>query len=209
MRWLSDINTITGATTVQNNHYTFDTVGNILTANNNIGIPAPVPANGPIAPGPTSQTFTYDKLYQLTTANGRYDGCACGCNNFRKYTYAQSYDEIGNIKTKTLTDSIFWPSGRVDAQAKTTYNNAYTYASTRPHAPTKIGLQNLTYDGNGNQTASTGGSRSGARSRGTSSTSWVRRSIHRSRIHISTTAQGSARTNGGRRSRRCTSISTT
>ena len=44
----------------------------------------------------------------------------------------------------------------MDTQAKTTYNNSYTYGSTRPHAPTKIGLQNLSYDGNGNQTASTG-----------------------------------------------------
>jgi len=157
MRWLSDINTVTGATTVQNNHYTFDNVGNILTASNNIAIPAPVAPNGPIAPGPTSQTFTYDNLYQLTTASGRYDGCACGCNNHRDYTFAQSYDEIGNIKTKVLTDKITWPTGgRVDTQAKTTYNNSYTYGSTRPHAPTKIGVQNLSYDGNGNQTASTG-----------------------------------------------------
>ena len=95
MRWLSDINTVSGATTIQNNHYTFDNVGNILTAANNIAIPAPVAPNGPIAPGPTTQTFSYDKLYQLTTASGRYDGCACGCNNHRDYTYAQTYDEIG------------------------------------------------------------------------------------------------------------------
>ena len=62
-----------------------------------------------------------------------------------------------NIKTKVLTDKITWPTGgRVDTQAKTTYNNSYTYGSTRPHAPTKIGLQNLSYDANGNQTASTG-----------------------------------------------------
>ena len=46
-----------------------------------------------------------------------------------------------NIKTKVLTDKITWPTGgRVDTQAKTTYNNSYTYGSTRPHAPTKIGL---------------------------------------------------------------------
>ncbi len=157
MRWLSDINTASGSTTIQNNHYTFDNVGNILTAANNIAIPAPVAPNGPIAPGPTTQTFGYDKLYQLTSATGRYDGCACGCNNHRDYTFAQTYDEIGNIKTKVVTDKITWPTGgRVDTQAKTTYNNAYTYGSTRPHAPTKIGAQTLTYDTDGNQTASTG-----------------------------------------------------
>ncbi|MEO8903679.1 MAG: toxin TcdB middle/N-terminal domain-containing protein, partial [Polyangiaceae bacterium] len=117
MRWLTDINTASGTATIQNNHYTFDNVGNILTAANNIAIPAPVSPNGPIAPGPTTQTFGYDQLYQLTSASGRYDGCACGCNNHRDYTYAQSYDEIGNIKTKVLTDKITWPTGgRVDTQ---------------------------------------------------------------------------------------------
>jgi len=49
-----------------------------------------------------------------------------------------------NIKTKVLTDKRSPPTGdRVDTQAKTTYNNSYTYGSTRPHAPTKIGLQNV------------------------------------------------------------------
>jgi len=60
-----------------------------------------------------------------------------------------------NIKTKVLTDKITWPTGgRVDTQAKTTYNISYTCGSTRPAAPTTICLQNLSYDENGNQTAS-------------------------------------------------------
>ena len=63
-----------------------------------------------------------------------------------------TYDEINNIKTKNQTTS---PTGGSN------YNWTYTYSTTRPHVPTKIGpttgAQTLVYDADGNQTSSTGG----------------------------------------------------
>src|SRR5262249_32737492 len=66
--------------------YTYDLVGNVLSASNDIDVPTPVPPNTVVAPGPSTQTFGYDDLYQLTSASGTYQGCACGCGNDRKYT---------------------------------------------------------------------------------------------------------------------------
>jgi RHS repeat-associated protein len=135
---------------VQNLEYIYDLVGNITSLNNNLPIPAPVTPNTVIAPGPVTQTFGYDDLYQLTSAAGTYTGCACGCANHRSYTLGFQYDGLGNITRKTQNDVIIQPSGTSTTQIATTYNNPYTYG-TLPHAPTGVGGETVTYDPDGNQ----------------------------------------------------------
>jgi RHS repeat-associated protein len=153
---LNELKTVSGSTVVQDLAYGYDLVGNVTSLANQLAIPAPVTPNTVIAPGPTTFTFGYDDLYQLIAATGRYDGCACGCNNNRQFTESMTYDAIGNIVHKTQKDVINWPSGRVDTEAATTYDVAYTYAAGHPHEPATVGAQTLSYDANGNMKTSTG-----------------------------------------------------
>jgi RHS repeat-associated protein len=147
----------TTTTSLQKLQYTYDLVGNVTQLVNGIDNPTPVPPNTVIAPGPNTQNFVYDDLYQLASASGRYVGCACGCANDRQYTLTMQYDGLGNIKQKTQNDVIEAPanSGKFTTQLATTYNNAYTYGP-QPHAPTGIGPETLTYDVDGNTVTANG-----------------------------------------------------
>ena len=144
---------------IQQLSYTYDLVGNLTTIANALPVPTPVAPNTVVAPGPTSQSFTYDDLYQLASASGTYSGCACGCGNSRVYTLSMQYDGLGNIQRKNQADTIVPSSGTPTPQAATTYNNPYTYSTAptrRPHAPTSIGNEALTYDNDGNMQGTTG-----------------------------------------------------
>jgi RHS repeat-associated protein len=162
-RRLASVQTTSGSKTLSDVVYSYDLVGNIKNINNQIAAPAPVAPNTVIAPGPTSQSFTYDDLYQLTNASGTYTGCACGCGNTRNYALTMQYDAIGNISLKNQTDSIVSASGTPTPQVATTYNNGYTYGAQQsfgqkagPHAPTGVGPETLSYDRDGNQTVYSG-----------------------------------------------------
>jgi RHS repeat-associated protein len=147
------------AVTMQEITYIYDLVGNIASVLNQPGaVPNPPAPNTTIAPGLAFYNYTYDDLYQITNATGLYVGCACGCNNDRKYTLTMQYDGLGNITHKTQNDAIETPedSGNLTTQQATTYNNGYTYGGPRPHAPTAIGPNTLTYDPDGNTLASSG-----------------------------------------------------
>ena len=146
-------------TDLQSLSYTYDLVGNVTGLKNFLSVPTPVPPNTVIAPGPNTQSFTYDDLYQLTSASGFYQGCACGCANDRQYTLTMQYDGLGNITRKTQNDVIEAPAGSGpahDPSWRARYNNPYTYAPARPHAPSAIGPQSMTYDADGNMLTSTG-----------------------------------------------------
>ncbi|MDQ5826171.1 MAG: HNH endonuclease, partial [Chloroflexota bacterium] len=138
----------------QNVNYTYDAVGNIRSLANEVAVPPPSQFGGP-----TSQTFQYDDLYRLTRASGSY---RYSPNKQRIYTMSMAYDTIHNIVSKQQSDEIAQPSGKGNVQKPTTYSQSYTYGSTRPHAPTRIGDRSYTYDANGNQagwTADTNGTR--------------------------------------------------
>jgi RHS repeat-associated protein len=152
-RRLSDVASGAAGTPLQRLHYNFDLVGNVKDVTNAVPLPTPVAPNGPVVPGPTQFTFAYDDLYQLTSATGLYQGCACGCGNERRFTLDLTYDGIGNIATKKQNDVIAWPSGRVDQQLATTYDWSYKYEGPRPHAPTHVSSREIVYDDDGNQKA--------------------------------------------------------
>jgi RHS repeat-associated protein len=116
----------------------------VLTANN----AAPTPVTS-LMGGTSQQTYTYDDLYQLTSAQGTYNFAP---KKHRDYTYKLTLDNLGNILQKTQTDTIFNnPKGT--PQMPTTYSQAYTYGTPGTlHQPIHIGEKSYTYDLNGNLT---------------------------------------------------------
>jgi hypothetical protein len=96
--------------------------------------------------GPNQQTFAYDDLYRLTSASGTWPMSA---RKTRRYRLGMTYDELHNIVNKTQTDDIL-QSQKELPQRETTYTWSYSYASSRPHAATKIGDRSYSYDASGN-----------------------------------------------------------
>jgi RHS repeat-associated protein len=128
----------------QNLSYTYDAVGNVLNVTNNVPVAPPSQFGGP-----TSQTFSYDDLYRLTSATGAYQFAA---NKSRQYNMSVQYDTINDIVSKQQSDNVVQNGNQSIPQHKTTYSFAYAYAGTQPHAPTHIDDRTFTYDANGNQT---------------------------------------------------------
>jgi RHS repeat-associated protein len=143
-RLLENLQTgLTGASPFQNLTYTHDEVGNIISLANDVAAPPP-----PIYGGPTLQTYTYDDLYRLTAATGRYQYMP---DKSRHYTLDLVYDSIDNLTYKAQADWIAQPSGTQVPQHKTSYMWTYEYDGPQPHAPTHIDNRTFSYDANGNQ----------------------------------------------------------
>src|SRR5690606_32998404 len=113
-------------------------VNNILSLENK----APVPSSN-LMGGSSLYTYTYDDLYRLETAEGRYQGP----NETHTYTLSMEYNTVGGITRK---NQVHKKGDNV--QKKTTYDMVYEYGETQPNAPIHIGDQAYTYDLNGNQT---------------------------------------------------------
>jgi RHS repeat-associated protein len=143
-RRLDNILTNTPAREVQDWNYSYDLVGNVKTANNNL--PAPKPS---LLGGPSTQEFQYDVYYRLTSATGRFNFAP---KKHRDYTYALAYDGIGNLTSKSQTDTIFNNPNNGIVQAPTTYNLAFKYDAEAPHQVTRIGSLAYSHDANGNFT---------------------------------------------------------
>ncbi|MFB7513266.1 SpvB/TcaC N-terminal domain-containing protein [Streptomyces sp. NPDC056144] len=142
-RMASLTSTLPTGSVFQNLAYTYDANGNLATQKNNTELPQEAPKLG----GPTEHTYTYDNLNRLTAAKGSFQFTA---NKTDRYTYSTSYDTIGNITEKDQDHRIVVGDVHEQIQHPTTYQHAYGYASTRPHAPSAIGRSTLSYDANGN-----------------------------------------------------------
>jgi len=131
--------------TFMDNHYGYDKMQNVVLLSNR----ASVPVGSDLFGGESTQTFTYDNLYQLTGAEGSWT--ARQGHEYR-YKLSMGYDTIGNIKTKNqLHDKLPYDGNKWIEQKGTTYDYAYSHNAMQPHAPTKIGNRTFTYDANGNQ----------------------------------------------------------
>lgn len=86
-----------GSTAVQNESYTYDNVGNILTWNDAVNT--------------QNKTYTYDDLYRLTSVN------VTGTN---PYSETYTYNAIGNILTKNSINYSYAQPNKVNPHAPTT-----------------------------------------------------------------------------------------
>ncbi|MGH3859588.1 SpvB/TcaC N-terminal domain-containing protein [Actinokineospora sp.] len=90
----------------QNIGYTYDNVGNITRLHNEV----PLPHGKPIG-GPSTQTYTYDDLYRLTSAKGEYRDKD---NKLDRYELTQGYDAIHNTVRKTQRHEIVVESSTME-----------------------------------------------------------------------------------------------
>ncbi|MET0491636.1 MAG: SpvB/TcaC N-terminal domain-containing protein [Actinoplanes sp.] len=124
-------------TTFQDVTYGYDPNGNITGTTE-----AATPVNG--LGGPSTQSYSYDAMNQLVGSTGEYHPASGTAST---YTLALSYDSLGDVTAKNQS---------VPGAADTTYQNAYAYAGTQPHAPSTVGPYAFQYDANGNMTTRTG-----------------------------------------------------
>jgi hypothetical protein len=143
-RWLKSIETEYSrngnSIEYQNIIYRFDAVGNVLGYENKTNRYE------------TSQTYTYDALYQLKTANGRTVNRSEGLGSCPAYTstYKQifEFDSIGNM-TKKVSTSAVSPKRTIGAGLNYNYDQ-YDYYAGFPHRLERVGNMYYRYDGNGN-----------------------------------------------------------
>ncbi len=132
------------ARTFMNMSYGYDAVGNILSLGNSAAIPAGTALYG----GTTAYSFGYDNLYELTSAAGAFTKPNVPV---QKYTLAMSYDGIHNITHKTQTAFNLLSNGSKTPNVPLTYDWAYAYGGSLPHAATQVGDHLFQYDLDGNQ----------------------------------------------------------
>lgn len=96
--------------------YIYDNVGNVTQLRNEV----PLPHGKPIG-GPSTQTYTYDDLYRLTSAHGEY---TYADNKIDRYTLTQSYDTIHNILAKDQRHEIVVNPGTATQSAQTLSSDA-------------------------------------------------------------------------------------
>ena len=128
-----------GSFLIQNNHYAYDLVGNILKVENQL----PIIRNA--LGGASSYEYQYDNLNRLTLAKGNYTGELTSAS----YELKMSYNNLNSITKKELNHL----SGGVQKG----YTLDYSYNNpSHPHAPSEImemgkpKARTYQYDGNGN-----------------------------------------------------------
>ena len=148
-RWLKDIETRNKQTdeVFQKITYSFNKVGNVLGYSNDASVYE------------TSQSYTYDNLYQLIGVEGtsnQYKAIkSFGSTpvNVAKYKQDFSFDGIGNMTKKASTTNL--PGGRGNAypKAELGYSLDYEYDPAYAHRLIHAGNRYYRYDANGNITA--------------------------------------------------------
>jgi RHS repeat-associated protein len=148
-----------GPLPLQRLRYAYDIVGNVRTQQN--AAPLTDSLNEQVRVGPTSFTYDYDRLHQLTHVDGLYQDK----DVWRwRHSLDLAYDQIGNITSKDQKDfrDMRGSGGfQVDHQQfDTTYHLDYHYDGPRPHAvsrtdetapPNTSATRTFSYDANGNQ----------------------------------------------------------
>ena len=130
-------------TEIQDLSYTYDSVGNPETYQNDV--PGPTSS---LFSGPVKQDYTYDPYERISTAQGEWQQAT---GKLRQYDLKLTYDTRGNVTSKTQKDWI--QDGRKQlVQAGTTYSFTRTYNQPAPHQATGVTNSPYAYDANGNLT---------------------------------------------------------
>ena len=148
-RWLKDIETKNKQTdeTFQKIRYRFDKVGNVLGYSNDASVYE------------TSQSYTYDSLYQLIGVEGtsnQYKAIkSFGSTpvHVAKYKQDFSFDGIGNMTRKMSTTNLSGARGNAYPKAELDYDLTYEYDPSYAHRLIHAGNRYYRYDANGNITA--------------------------------------------------------
>ena len=148
-RWLDSIETKNNQTqdVFQKIKYSFDPVGNVLGYANDASTYE------------TSQSYTYDNLYQLISVEGtsnQYKGKkSFGMTpvSVAKYKQTFSFDNIGNMTNKLSTTNIPGSQGNSYPKAELDYSLDYEYDPAYAHRLIRAGTRYYRYDANGNITA--------------------------------------------------------
>ena len=141
-RWLSSIKTAKAQKKYQNISYSFDLVGNVLGYTNDCT------SGGGYK---TTQTYSYDSLYQLVSAigNTRYEPVTGGVVPEHESTYTQNFtfDILGNMATKTSVETVYPEKTIGDAL---NYSIDFSYAEGFAHRLDHAGDRYYSYDDDGN-----------------------------------------------------------
>ena len=158
-RWLSSINTAKSQKKYQNISYSFDLVGNVLGYTNDCSSGSGYT---------TSQTYSYDSLYQLVSASGstRYEPVVGGVVPEHESTYTQSFsfDILGNMTTKTSAETVF-PEKTIGDVLN--YSIGFSYSEGFAHRLDHAGQRYYSYDADGNVIRERNGGMSDGGSTGT------------------------------------------
>ena len=148
-RWLKDIETRNKQTdeVFQKISYRFDKVGNVLGYTNDASVYE------------TSQSYTYDSLYQLIGVEGtsnQYKAIkSFGSTpvHVAKYKQDFAFDGIGNMTKKSSTTNLPGARGNAYPKAELDYSLDYEYDPAYAHRLVHAGNRYYRYDANGNITA--------------------------------------------------------
>ena len=148
-RWLKDIETRNKQTdeVFQKISYRFDKVGNVLGYSNDASVYE------------TSQSYTYDNLYQLIGVEGtsnQYKAIkSFGSTpvHVAKYKQDFAFDGIGNMTRKSSTTNLPGARGNAYPNAELDYSLDYEYDPAYAHRLVHAGNRYYRYDANGNITA--------------------------------------------------------
>ncbi|WP_253714844.1 RHS repeat-associated core domain-containing protein [Treponema sp. OMZ 803] len=148
-RWLKDIETRNKQTdeVFQKISYRFDKVGNVLGYSNDASVYE------------TSQSYTYDSLYQLIGVEGtsnQYKAIkSFGSTpvHVAKYKQDFAFDGIGNMTRKASTTNLPGARGNAYPKAELDYDLTYEYDPAYAHRLVHAGNRYYRYDANGNITA--------------------------------------------------------
>lgn len=147
-RWLSTLHTDSKlGETLQNLKYSFDRVGNVLGYTNNC-----LDEDGNYT---TAQSYTYDGLYQLTSATGEsvYNPHRGGVPDYRTtYTQNFSFDSAGLGKMLSKTSSMTVSQGKTLGGDGLVYDLDYEYDSDFVHRLKRAGDRYYKYDESGRLT---------------------------------------------------------
>lgn len=142
VRLATALTTLPSSTRVQDLRYSYDPVGNPTRIENAL----PTRPNNGHFPGNTLGTFTYDGVDRLVRAVG---SGSYSSNKTTTYDLQFVHTPSHNISSKQLQHLILNNGGNAQTPNDTNFSSTYTF-SARPHLPSRVGDEDLTYDPSGN-----------------------------------------------------------